>query len=97
MDFQRFNERTITSREDYMKELRKILKLGYAIDNEEELTGVICIAAPVFDYRGYPCGSIWISGPKGRLTKEVIENNAVLIKEEAKLISAELGYMQTKK
>lgn len=97
MDFQRFNERTITSREDYMKELRKILRLGYAIDNEEELTGVICIAAPVFDYRGYPCGSIWISGPKGRLTKEVIENNAVLIKEEAKLISAELGYMQTKK
>jgi len=96
MDFQRFNERTITSREDYMKELRKILRLGYAIDNEEELTGVICIASPVFDYRGTRVVRLDFR-PKGRLTKEVIENNAVLIKEEAKLISAELGYMQTKK
>lgn len=97
MSFQRYNERTITSRERYLKELDNVFRNGYAIDNEEELSGVICIGAPVFDYRGYPRGAIWISGPKDRLTKDVIESDAILIKEEAKRISAELGYIHAKK
>ena len=42
------------------------------MDNEEELNGVICIGAPIFNYTGYPCGAIWISGPKDRLSKEVV-------------------------
>lgn len=96
MNFQRFNDRTIISRADYLKELDTVFEQGYAIDNEEELSGVICIGAPVFDYKGYPCGAIWISGPKDRLTKEVIENNAALIKKMAAQISAELGYNRTK-
>lgn len=66
------------------------------MDNEEELSGVICIGAPIFNYRGYPCGAIWISGPKDRLPEEVIEKDASLIIEAAKRISSELGYIRTK-
>lgn len=96
MDFKQYNERTITSREDYLKELEEVLQKGYAMDNEEELSGVICIGAPIFNYRGYPCGAIWISGPKDRLPEEVIEKDASLIIEDAKRISSELGYIRTK-
>lgn len=96
MDFKQYNERTITSREDYLKELEEVLQKGYAMDNEEELSGVICIGAPIFNYRGYPCGAIWISGPKDRLPEEVIEKDASLIIEAAKRISSELGYIRTK-
>lgn len=39
------------------------------MDNEEELSGVICVGAPIFNYTGYPCGAIWISGPKDRLSE----------------------------
>lgn len=67
MEFKRFNERTITSRERYLEELENVFRQGFAMDNEEELSGVICIGAPVFNFRGYPCGAIWISGPKDRL------------------------------
>lgn len=92
MTFTRFNARTITSRELYLAELETVRKLGYAMDNEEELNGVICVGAPVFNYTGYPCGAIWISGPKDRLSKEMVKNTANAIKEVAGQISSELGF-----
>lgn len=92
MTYTRYNERTITSEEAYLKELETVRRNGYAMDNEEELNGVICIGAPIFNYNGYPCGSIWISGPKDRLTPDVVPSVALHIKEIAKVVSAELGY-----
>lgn len=94
MKFHPYNQRTITNQTDYLKELEQVFQKGYALDNEEELTGVICIGAPVFNYKGYPCGAIWISGPKDRLTPETIASNALRIKETARQISAELGYVK---
>ena len=92
MTFTRYNSRTITSREAYLEELERVGKLGYAMDNEEELSGVICVGAPIFNYTGYPCGAIWISGPKDRLSKEVVKNTVKAIKEVAGVISNELGF-----
>ncbi|MDR0430629.1 MAG: IclR family transcriptional regulator [Tannerellaceae bacterium] len=97
MEFTRYNERTIVGRNEYLKELEKVRLYGYALDNEEELNGVICVGAPVFDYTGYPCGAIWISGPKDRLTKEVIQTSAREIMDISGLISEELGYGKSKK
>ena len=88
----RYNSRTITSREVYLEELEKVYQQGYALDNEEELSGVICVGAPVLNYTGYPCGSIWISGPKDRLTEEQLRSTVQIVKEIAGQISAELGY-----
>lgn len=92
MEFKRYNSRTITSESDYLSELEKVRELGYALDNEEELNGVICIGAPLFNYTGYPAGAIWISGPKDRLTEKAIRLAAGHIKDIARLISGELGY-----
>lgn len=92
MAFERFNSRTITTREAYLEELEKVRKAGYAMDNEEELNGVICVGAPIFNYTGYPCGAIWISGPKDRLTKEIFRSTVAEIKEVVQSISVELGY-----
>ena len=92
MTFARYNERTISSREAYLEELEKVQRLGYAIDNEEEMNGVICVGAPIFNYTGYPCGAIWISGPKDRLPEEVIKDSVKTIKEIAGRISVELGF-----
>lgn len=97
MTFPRYNDRTITGREEYLRELEKVRKLGYALDNEEEMSGVICVGAPVFNYNGYPCGAIWISGPKDRLTPEVVLTSAQQIKEITRVISGELGYSRTSK
>lgn len=92
MTFPRYNERTITSRDVYLAELDKVHKQGYALDNEEELNGVICVGAPIFNYTGYPCGAIWISGPKDRLSKESVRTTAKTIRDTAGQISSELGF-----
>lgn len=97
MTFARYNERTIIGCEEYLCELEKVRKQGYAVDNEEEMNGVICVGAPIFNYNGYPCGAIWISGPKDRLTPEVVITSAQQIKEITRSISAELGYSRTSK
>lgn len=98
MTFTRYNSRTITTLDAYLEELEKVHKMGYAMDNEEELNGVICVGAPIFNHTGYPCGAIWISGPKDRLSKEAIHIATIYIKEVTQSISAELGYSKgTKK
>ena len=97
MTFAKYNARTITNRDAYLEELEKVRKLGYAMDNEEELNGVICVGAPIFNYTGYPCGAIWISDSKDRLTKEIFHSTVASIKEVAQNISAELGYSKNTK
>lgn len=92
MEFERYNSRTITTREGYLEELEKVRKVGYALDNEEEMNGVICIGAPILNYTGYPCGAIWISGPKDRLSKDVIRSYAESICGISREISLELGF-----
>jgi DNA-binding IclR family transcriptional regulator len=43
----RFTERTITDRAMLAQELDRIVASGYAIDNEEYVAGVACVAVPV--------------------------------------------------
>ena len=88
---------TITSSDVLLNHLADIRRQGCAMDNEEELNGVICIGAPIFNYTGYPCGAIWISGPKDRLSKEVVRVSADCIRKVAQTISLELGYSKAKK
>lgn len=95
MHFTRYNARTITTRKAYLEELRQVRETGYALDREEELTGVICIGAAVCNHSGYPCGAIWISGPKERLTPEVIVKDAAIICDCAHSLSQQLGYVRS--
>lgn len=97
MNYHRYNERTITNQEDYLKELQRVLDEGYAMDNEEELTGVICIATPIFSFSGFPTGAIWVSGPKDRLSKREIANIVQELQQTAKEISQQLGHQTSKR
>jgi DNA-binding IclR family transcriptional regulator len=67
-----FTERTpytITDREELYAELETIRERGYGIDDEENIEGLRCIAAPVrADER--VLGALSISGPSSRFTDE---------------------------
>lgn len=92
MEFTRYNSRTITNPEAYLNELDKVYQEGYALDNEEEFRGCICISAPVLNYMGYPCGAIWISGPKDRLNNDKLKESIELVRSTAYDISYNLGF-----
>ncbi|MFI3292464.1 MAG: IclR family transcriptional regulator [Rikenellaceae bacterium] len=95
MVFTRHNERTITDIESYKRELEEVFRSGYAMDREEELTGVMCIGAPILNHVGYPCGAIWTSAPKDRIVKASVDLFVKSIKGVASQISKDMGHNST--
>lgn len=87
-----FTRNTITTKERMLKEIAAIRKQGYAIDNEENEEGVICVASPIFNFNKELNYAISISTPKMRINQEKISFFGSLVKETSKKISKELGY-----
>ena len=82
----------MTDKESLLKELEKIRKQGYAIDNMEHEEGVSCVAGPICDYRGEVIASLSISGPAFRMDNKDISIISETIKKYCKFISEEIGY-----
>jgi IclR family transcriptional regulator, KDG regulon repressor len=91
-DLKKLASNTITDVEKMKKELEKVREQGYSIDDEEIEDGLRCVAAPIFDHKGYAAGALSIAGPTSRMTKTRMEELAVIIKEAARQISNKLGY-----
>jgi DNA-binding IclR family transcriptional regulator len=90
--FEKLTDKTITSREALLEQLQTVKQNGYAVDRGEEVDGVHCVAAAVFDYRSQPVASIWVTAPAQRLPEERFETIAELVKRHAVRISRRLGY-----
>jgi len=88
----KYTDNTITNKEDLIKELEKIQKQGYAIDNMEHEEGVRCVASPIKDYRGEVIASLSISGPAFRIDNKDVMHIAKRIKEYCNYISEKIGY-----
>ena len=65
---ERYTENTITEAGKLVRELDRIRKQGYSIDNQEFLAGVVCIAAPIRDKRGTVCAAVAVSAPHARMS-----------------------------
>jgi DNA-binding IclR family transcriptional regulator len=82
---------TLTTPEALRNALTAVRTQGYAIDDEESVPGLTCIAAPVFDDRGRVIGAVSISG----LTNEYAEPNRTAyieaVRQAANGISQRLG------
>jgi IclR family KDG regulon transcriptional repressor len=88
--------KTITNLTDFLEELERVRKNGYAIDEEENELGGRCLAAPIFNNDGIPVAAVSISVPVQRLPREKIIEYGTRIKEAALDISRNLGYIQSK-
>jgi DNA-binding IclR family transcriptional regulator len=66
-----FTEHTIIMEQEYLEELEKVRKQGYALDNEEYLPGVRAVAVALGNHRGLPL-AIWVVGFADSFRDEVI-------------------------
>ncbi|TCO70839.1 IclR family transcriptional regulator [Rhodovulum euryhalinum] len=73
---QRFTDRTITSLADLTEELRWVRRNGFAVDNEELKTGVVCYGAALRDEKGAVIASISASMPVALATEPCREHVA---------------------
>lgn len=87
-----YTDKTITNKKDFIKEVEFARKNGYAVDNEEHELGIICISAPIYDYRQKLIAAISITMSKEYLKSSNKEDVIALIVNCAKEISLRLGY-----
>ena len=60
-------DRTITDRQVLAAEFERIVTASYAVDNEEYVVGVACVAVPVRNVNGEVIASIAVQGATARL------------------------------
>ena len=68
LQLQRFTENTITDRSKLEQELARIRRDKTSTDNEEYLTGLVCVAVPVLSHDGDPCASVAVHAPIARMS-----------------------------
>lgn len=83
---------TLTDPTRLRANLEQGLRLGYALDDEENHTGGRGISAPVFEGRdGPPVGCIGIGGPVQRMRDDQLETLSRAVVEVAGRLSAAIG------
>ena len=85
-------EHTITSLAGLYTEIAQVRRLGYALDREENVPGLGCVAAPIRDHAGTVKYGVSITTLLIEHTLEQIEAMSGLAVETADKISAALGY-----
>lgn len=89
---ERFTKRTLTSPSELREELRLTRQRGYAIDDEEGVLGLRCVAAPILDRAGVSVAALSISAPVSVMAPGALEGFAAQIREAALKVSVQIGY-----
>ena len=89
----RLTEKTITRKEDLLRELDKIRQQGFATDDEECELGHRCVSVPLYDYTGTVVAAISAFDSAERLSDAYIQATALpALRELAREISFRMGY-----
>lgn len=85
-----YTENTITTLSGLIEELRLVRRMGYALDDGELEPNVVCYGAALRDGTGAVTGSISVSIPRSRASKEYRAHIAQAVTQCAKGISDRL-------
>jgi IclR family acetate operon transcriptional repressor len=88
----RYTPRTIVARSPMDRELARVRRQGYAIDDVEFEEGVRCLGAPIFDHRGTPIAAISISAPLSRMPLARTPELGAMVREGAASVSRAMGW-----
>lgn len=87
----RLTARTITRQSDLMGEIRTIRRDGFAHDREENVPGVICIAASITDYTRRAQHAVSITSLSLEHTEEELEAMVPDLLDTAQAMTAAIG------
>jgi IclR family pca regulon transcriptional regulator len=73
----RRTETTITDLNALLRRLKQVKSLGYALSNQENVSGLCVLAAPVLDLDGAPLAAISVAAPTMRLSANEFERVGV--------------------
>jgi DNA-binding IclR family transcriptional regulator len=90
--FPSFTENTITSLDLLTRELRRISRRGYAVDDNERTTGLRCVAVPV-EVDGQCLAAVSVSGPSAEFTPTKQEEYAGRLNKVAARLAADPDFV----
>lgn len=88
----RYTPNTITQPDLLREHLARVADLGYGLDEEEQMPGARCIAAPVRNHTGRVLAAVSVSGTTVRISPERLTELIPLVQAAARSISARLGH-----
>ncbi len=90
-DMRRLTANTLISRSALRANIALTRERGFAVDDEERVVGLRCVAAPVFNEAREPIAAISISGPSTRISPEAIPQLGAMLRQAADGITSRLG------
>ncbi|MGQ0567803.1 MAG: IclR family transcriptional regulator [Gemmobacter sp.] len=94
LGLERRTSRTITDLDALVAEIATVRRTGFALDDEEDIAGVFCVAAAVHDHHGQTAGAISVSGLKLERQRDAIQAYGQTVRSYAGQMSADLGYRE---
>jgi IclR family transcriptional regulator, acetate operon repressor len=88
----RFTENTITDIAKLKEQLGEILRRGYAIDDQEQIPGIRCVAGPILPQSGKPEAAISISTSVREVNPSTDAERGAKLMEAMRSLSVQLGY-----
>lgn len=86
----RFTPKTITDRQQILRDLAHVRENGVATDCEEHFAGIVAVAAPLLDCRGTAVAALGLSAPSFRVNGDQLEQWKEKITQAAKKASTRL-------
>ncbi len=91
-EFERFNDNTIISKDQYRKLLQEIKKTDIAYDRGERYQDTHAMAVPIYNSDGPPKAAVVIAGPAFRLNEQFLKSVVSSLRQTAEKISRLLFY-----
>ncbi|GMG85123.1 IclR family transcriptional regulator [Paralimibaculum aggregatum] len=88
---ERFTPRTLTRPERLHADLAAIRARGWALDDEEHVEGMRCIAAAVFNLHGEAVAALSVSGPASRFPEPRIAETGAAVRRAARALTEATG------
>ncbi len=92
LSLERQTPHSITSQAQLQKELLRICEQGYAVDDEEAVLGLRCVAAPILNHEAAVLAAFSVAGPATRVTRDRVPEIARIVSETAREIAFRLGH-----
>lgn len=89
--FARYTRNTITTASGLRREIAKISKQSFALDDQEEELDVRCLAVPVFSVRDEFIAALSVSGSIDQLQDEWLPTGIDLLQKTARQIGSHFG------
>jgi len=91
-----FTPKSITDPKSMKRELKEILRRGFAFDDEERNVGIRAFGCPVFNYEKRAVAAVAVAGPANRITWHRHPEIVPALKRTAAEISEQLYYSDEK-